>query len=198
MSLFSSTWLKNGEKPIPEQGKEAGISWAVQAEPLRASFGSNKNTTSRKPHPTTQQFLFWQLHLPEEFALTAWAVILGEVRMWMMEIRVLEGNEVKWIPCSSLCVPHVGTPKLHHAEALKHPALPCPALLRTPHVQASFQQAAVSCCEQQPEGAGSALPLHSQEPPPAALHLHPQGHGAAAVAQGGSEESHKDAPGALE
>lgn len=71
--------VKKGKKAIPEQGKEPGISWAVQAEPLRASFGSNKNTTPRKAHPTTQRFLFWQLHLPEEFALTAWAVILGEV-----------------------------------------------------------------------------------------------------------------------
>lgn len=116
----------------------------------------------------------------------------------MMEIRVSEGNEVKWIPSSSLCVPHVGTPKLHRAEALKHPALACPSTAEDFHVQASSHQAAVSCCEQQAEGAGSALPLPSQEPPPAALHLHPQGHGAAAGAHGGAEENHKDAPRALE
>lgn len=84
--------VKKGKEPIPEQGKEPGTSWAVQAEPLRASFGSNKNTTFRKPNPTTQQLLFWHLHLPAEFALTAWASILGEVRMWMRKIRVLEGN----------------------------------------------------------------------------------------------------------
>lgn len=99
--LFSSTQLKKPETPSLSKANNMKSVWAMQAEPLSTCSGSNKNTTFKKPNPSALQLMIGPLQLARRVCSETrhggcqerW--LLGEVRLWMIKIRLLEGNQVK-------------------------------------------------------------------------------------------------------